>query len=189
VALSFKQVPKNDRRLTKGTRMPLFGKKEKGKTTKLFFVTDVHGSETTFRKFVNSGKFYGVDVARTGRRHRRQDRRAHSRPGWRSLPGDHPVADQDSIATRRSPSSKSAPASLASTTAIVSPDEYDALKGDPEKVDELYHRLAAERLAAWVRLAEERLAGTGIRCYITGGNDDSVDVLEVLDPRSRRGRR
>ena len=25
-------------------------------------MTDVHGSETTFRKFVNSGKFYGVDV-------------------------------------------------------------------------------------------------------------------------------
>ena len=42
--------------------MPLFGKKAKGKTTKLFFVTDVHGSQTTFRKFVNAGKFYEVDV-------------------------------------------------------------------------------------------------------------------------------
>ena len=42
--------------------MPLFGKKAKGKTTKLFFVTDVHGSQTTFRKFINAGKFYEVDV-------------------------------------------------------------------------------------------------------------------------------
>ena len=42
--------------------MALFGKKTKGKATKLFFVTDVHGSQTTFRKFVNAGKFYEVDV-------------------------------------------------------------------------------------------------------------------------------
>ena len=43
--------------------MALFGKKKDGgKQTKLFFVTDVHGSETTFRKFVNAGTFYGVDL-------------------------------------------------------------------------------------------------------------------------------
>ena len=29
---------------------------------KLFFVSDIHGSETCFRKLVNAGKFYGVDV-------------------------------------------------------------------------------------------------------------------------------
>jgi Icc-related predicted phosphoesterase len=31
-----------------------------------------------------------------------------------------------------------------------------------------------------VTLAEERLRGSGIRCYITGGNDDFSDVLAVL---------
>ena len=30
--------------------------------TKIFFATDVHGSERTFRKFTNAGKFYGVNV-------------------------------------------------------------------------------------------------------------------------------
>ena len=31
-------------------------------STRVYFVTDVHGSERCFRKFVNAGKFYGVNV-------------------------------------------------------------------------------------------------------------------------------
>jgi Icc-related predicted phosphoesterase len=30
--------------------------------TRLFFCTDVHGSEKCFRKFVNAGKFYSANV-------------------------------------------------------------------------------------------------------------------------------
>ena len=30
--------------------------------TKVFFVSDVHGSDRCFRKFINAGKFYGADV-------------------------------------------------------------------------------------------------------------------------------
>jgi uncharacterized protein len=161
--------------------MPLFGKKDQGKATKLFFVTDVHGSETTFRKFINAGKFYGVDVLVLGGdiagkivvpildlgggRYR-----ATIQAMTQDLNGADDVAEFEKRAAK-----------LGQYTAVVSPDEYDALKADPLEVDELYHRLAAERLASWVHLAEERLAGTGIRCYITGGNDDSVDVLDVIE--------
>src|SRR5574342_634723 len=42
--------------------MPFFSKKPSKKATRLFFATDLHGSERTYRKFINSGKFYGVDV-------------------------------------------------------------------------------------------------------------------------------
>ena len=30
--------------------------------TRLFFVTDVHGSDRCFRKFINAGKFYNAGV-------------------------------------------------------------------------------------------------------------------------------
>jgi hypothetical protein len=33
---------------------------------KLFFATDIHGSDRCFRKFVNAGKFYGADVLLMG---------------------------------------------------------------------------------------------------------------------------
>ncbi len=41
--------------------MPLFGKSN-APATKLFFATDVHGSERTWRKFINAGKFYNANV-------------------------------------------------------------------------------------------------------------------------------
>jgi Icc-related predicted phosphoesterase len=43
--------------------------------------------------------------------------------------------------------------------------------------------LARERLRAWIAFAEERLADTDVRVYLTGGNDDAPAVLEVLTER------
>ena len=42
--------------------MSLWSKNKSKKATRLFFATDLHGSERTFRKFINAGKFYEVDV-------------------------------------------------------------------------------------------------------------------------------
>jgi len=42
--------------------MPFFSKKNKKKPTRLFYATDLHGSERTYRKFINAGKFYDVDI-------------------------------------------------------------------------------------------------------------------------------
>ena len=40
----------------------LFSKKPKKEPTRLFYATDIHGSERTYRKFINAGKFYDVNV-------------------------------------------------------------------------------------------------------------------------------
>src|SRR5918995_6123515 len=42
--------------------MGLFSKKPKQGGTKLFYACDIHGSEPTYRKFLNSAKFYEVDA-------------------------------------------------------------------------------------------------------------------------------
>ncbi len=42
--------------------MPFWSKGKAARRFRLFFATDVHGSEPTFRKFINAGKFYDVDV-------------------------------------------------------------------------------------------------------------------------------
>jgi len=42
--------------------MAFFTRKPKKQTTRLFFATDLHGSERTFRKFINAGKFYDANV-------------------------------------------------------------------------------------------------------------------------------
>ena len=40
---------------------PWFGKQD-GSPYRVFFATDIHGSEPTFRKFINAAKGYGVDA-------------------------------------------------------------------------------------------------------------------------------
>jgi len=40
------------------------------------------------------------------------------------------------------------------------------------------------RVGEWVRLAEERLAKTGVSCYISPGNDDIFDIDPVLSSSS-----
>jgi Icc-related predicted phosphoesterase len=55
------------------------------------------------------------------------------------------------------------------------------LQAEPAKVGEIFKRLMLERLARWVRAAEEHYRDSGIKCIMTGGNDDLPEVDSVLD--------
>src|SRR5207237_6438328 len=61
------------------------------------------------------------------------------------------------------------------------PDEYRTYEGNQERIDQKFDELAKRRLADWVVLAEERVAGTRVRVYLCGGNDDTDEVLTALD--------
>ena len=63
---------------------------------------------------------------------------------------------------------------------IMEQDEFQSLQADPAAVHSLFNELARQRLVSWVNLAEERLKGTGIKCFVTGGNDDEWEVLNVM---------
>src|SRR5437773_1541106 len=58
--------------------------------------------------------------------------------------------------------------------------ELDTTHGDPDAVKELFLRAMEDSLAAWLRFAEERLAGNDIRLYVMLGNDDEPRLREVL---------
>jgi Icc-related predicted phosphoesterase len=42
--------------------LSIFKKKTPQRTTRIFYATDLHGSERTYRKFINAGKFYEANV-------------------------------------------------------------------------------------------------------------------------------
>src|SRR5512140_901195 len=42
--------------------MSFLSKKKAKKLNRLFFATDIHGSERTYRKFINAGKYYEVNT-------------------------------------------------------------------------------------------------------------------------------
>ena len=150
-------------------------------TMRVYFATDIHGSERTFRKFINCAKFYKVDHLIMGGDimgkfmvpivHEHDD---HYRV---TLQGVHETVDGADELQKL----KERIETLGFYHVTVEEDVLHAMQDDQQAVDETFHRLARERLERWVALADERLDGTGVKWYVTGGNDDPPDVLTVFE--------
>lgn len=145
----------------------------------LFFATDIHGSEACFRKWLNAAEGYGADVLVMG-----GDLTGkvvvpfHRRNGvWEARWRDDEVrleSEQEVAAFCRRVADAGAYAWEAD------PEEAAGTLADDEAADRLFARLASERVADWVELAEERLAARAGRAFIIAGNDDPPDVDDSL---------
>jgi Icc-related predicted phosphoesterase len=160
--------------------MPLFSKKERKKATRLFFATDLHGSERTYRKFLNAGKFYDVDILVMGGDITGKllipiikENNNHYRATLQGRVEEISTSEEMEKLVGRL-------GTLGFYYKIMEEDEYKALSADENAVNELFQQVARERLSSWVDLAEERLAGTGKKCFVTGGNDDAPEVLSAI---------
>ncbi len=65
-------------------------------------------------------------------------------------------------------------------TYLTTSTEIERLRSDAEAVDKLLTKLMCESVEKWMRIAEERLRGTGIKCFISPGNDDRFEIDQVL---------
>ena len=158
----------------------LFSKKSKKNPTRLFFATDLHGSERTFRKFINAGKFYEVNVIVMG-----GDIQGKLMiPIIKESNGHHRATVQgrvEHLATEEEQKALTGKLDiLGFYHKVMDEDEFSAIQSDPKSVEALFNELAKNKLESWVSLAEERLNGTGIKCFVTGSNDDEWEVLKAL---------
>ena len=164
--------------------MRLFGKGQRG--TKVFYATDVHGSERTWRKFLNAAKFYGADVLVMGG----DVMGKLAIPIIREAGGSYRATIHGRVERVTSEAEVAALRSLIGDLGfydvVMDEDEYTATQADPEAVERLFVRLATERVARWIDLAESRLAGTWIKVYATGGNDDLTEVMATMDRTDTR---
>ncbi len=152
-----------------------------GKPLKIFFVTDIHGSNTCYRKYLNALKVYNVDVGillgdLTGKVLVPLVEKVGG--GWETtLMGTHTeCATQEDLDK------------LKKTIELMgyywvhqTPDEFKEYRSDPKKVDTLFKQLMLSRLKEWVTLADERLAGTSYKVYMAAGNDDHFEVDQVIE--------
>ena len=147
---------------------------------RLFFATDIHGSDVCWRKFLNSGKHYEADIVilggdmtgkalvpvvdeGSGRRHAVLLEQRHD------LSGEDEVERFEQMVRRRG-----------YYPFRTTPDEVRELDADEAKATGLFHRLMLERVEEWIALADERLADQGIRCFVCPGNDDQFEVDEIV---------
>jgi Icc-related predicted phosphoesterase len=147
---------------------------------KIFFVTDIHGSDVCYRKFLNALRIYQVDVGIL----------------LGDLTGKVLVPLVEKAGGGRETTFMGSPVEantqeeldkLKKTIEMVgyywvhlTPDEFRALKADQKAQDELFKRLMLERLEEWMDLADERLAGTPYQVYMSPGNDDHFEVDDVI---------
>jgi uncharacterized protein len=146
--------------------------------TRLFFCTDIHGSDTCFRKFLNAGEFYNVDHLilggdMTGKLLVPMTKTAG---GYSATFAEHRYTDLDQSGLA---GLKALIQSKGAYTFVGTPEEVAALADDAER-DRVFRKLVYDSVAGWVQLAEERLRGTGRRCYIAPGNDDFVEIDDAL---------
>jgi len=149
------------------------------KFTRIFFATDIHGSEPCFVKFVNAANFYKADVIILGGDITGKQIVAIERIKgmWTAhLFGQEWIARSEEELARL----ESQIRSNGYYPVVVDPQEMAELQQDPEKVEALFTQLMTETVARWVHLAEERLRGTPVKCYISPGNDDRFELDNIL---------
>ncbi len=147
---------------------------------KIFFVTDIHGSNVCFRKYLNALRIYKVDVGiLLGDLTGKMLIPLIEKPGggWMTT-----FMGQLTEANTQDELEK-----LKKTIEMVgyywvhlTQDEFKYYKEDSKRSDELFNRLMIERLKEWIALADERLQGVPYKMFMAPGNDDHFEVDEVI---------
>jgi uncharacterized protein len=147
---------------------------------RLFYATDVHGSERCFRKFLNAGAFYEADAILLG-----GDLTGKaivplvaSNGGYQG----HFLGEPFRVAEgEEADELERRIANTGYYTWRCSEEEQAAVEADPAARDELFTRLLVERVESWMALAAERLAPQGIPCHVNAGNDDPPEIDAALE--------
>ena len=148
--------------------------------TTLFFATDVHGSDICWKKFINAAKFYGADIIILG----------GDMTGKAIVPIIHQQCDTyKAILLEQESLLKGEDQVVEMEKHIKSrgyypyrttPDEIGELNAQPERVDAIFHAEVLKTAEQWLAYADEKLEGSGIRCYVAPGNDDMFELDDLI---------
>jgi uncharacterized protein len=147
---------------------------------KIFFATDIHGSEICWRKFLNAAAFYKVDLVVLG-----GDVTGKvmipiiaCNGGWElTLRGEkirvdtrHELEEVEKRIRDRG-----------SYPAVVTPDELAALNEADGSVDRRFSIEMLRSLDRWLDMADGKLRGGQIPCILNGGNDDIFEIDDIIE--------
>lgn len=154
----------------------LFGRKE---STRVFFATDIHGSETCWRKFLNAGKHYEAQVMVLGgdMTGKALVPIVEANGHWRAslLENNHRFGSEDEVKEFENAVQRRGYYPFRTT-----PDEMAELERDEALRESLFHEKMLGTVERWMQMADERLEGTGIHCFVSPGNDDQFEVDEIV---------
>lgn len=147
---------------------------------KLFYATDVHGSEICWKKFISGGKFYEVDTLILG----------GDMTGKAIVPIIDQGNDKYKVTLLEQESILEGMEAVKEMEKMIQdrgyypyvtdPDEVAEISNTPGRSDELFLEEVTKTLERWMEYADDKLAGKGISCYVCPGNDDVFEVDDVI---------
>jgi Icc-related predicted phosphoesterase len=148
--------------------------------TTVFFATDVHGSDVCWKKFINAGKFYEAQVLilggdMTGKAIIPLVKQANGAYKVTLLDQETLLEDEDEVARM-----EKIIANRGYYPMRLDPDQLDELSTRPESIDELFVQQAVETMQRWVDHADQRLKGSGIKCFVCPGQVLKIDDHYVM---------
>ena len=143
---------------------------------RLFFATDVHGSEICWKKFINAGKFYGVEVLVLG-----GDMTGKAIVPIVAQGNDQykvTLLEQETMLAGREEVEKMVVTiqNRGYYPYVTTPDEVAEISSTPGRSDALFIEQVLKTAERWMEYADTKLGGTGIRCYVCPGNDDMFEL-------------
>jgi Icc-related predicted phosphoesterase len=147
---------------------------------KIFFATDIHGSEVCWRKFLNSAAFYKADMVVLG-----GDVTGKVMVPIIAYPGYWQVTIGGEAQRLETQAELDDVQRLirnrGSYPAIVSPDELQVLSQEEGAVDRRFSAEMIKSLDRWLDMADGKLKGGQIPCILNGGNDDIFEIDDVIE--------
>jgi uncharacterized protein len=157
-----------------------------GSVVRLYYASDIHGTEVLWKKFLNASKTYSAKVLVMG--------------------GD--ITGKMVIPIVREPSGVSTATLFGRTERMESESEIEKferrVRGNgmypyrttaeevagiaalsEEEQERWFEQVMLESFRGWLELADERLDGTEVRCFVMPGNDDPPSLEGVIESASR----
>ena len=147
---------------------------------RLYFCSDVHASRKCWKKFLNSWKFYDADHIVIGGDITGKFVVPIVERGGGTYTATFLGVERKVRAGEELETLLLRIADAGQYPFVTTPDEHEEYEADPAKVDALFRRLVIERAEEWMREADEKLRGTGVRCFVSGANDDFFEIDDVI---------
>src|SRR6267143_1835699 len=147
-------------------------------TVRVFYATDLHGSEVCWRKFLNAAKFYDADVLICGGDMTGKAMIPIVEDGDSfelTLSGISQRVGRDEVAEVESQVQRKGYYPVRMTSAQVA-----ELEKDPQKVQTLFTEQMCKTVERWMRMAEDKLKDSKVRVFVAPGNDDEMEIDEVI---------
>ncbi|HEX5293249.1 MAG TPA: hypothetical protein VFX25_30620 [Streptosporangiaceae bacterium] len=147
---------------------------------KIFFATDIHGSEVCWRKFLNAAAFYKADLVVLG-----GDVTGKAMVPVTSHNGYWQVTVRGQTYKLETREELEAMLTRIRNSgfypAMVTPDELQHLSQEEGAVDRRFTTEMISSLDRWLDMADGKLKGGNIPCILNGGNDDIWEIDDVID--------